>query len=149
MSSSVFSRWWNLPGHLQRLFTHGLKQPWEAQAPQCRPQVLTGCCFLLNLLYNATFHTQATHTCTNTYREHARLQLKHTHTHTHTHKHTFPGYLPHVQFPSSAGVDFRWMNAPNSEFFVQTRQSGTIVSKWEHWNSFMRPAWGVFMSSRG
>lgn len=35
------SRWWNLSGHFQRLFTHGLKQSREAQAPQHGPQILT------------------------------------------------------------------------------------------------------------
>lgn len=55
--------------------------------------------------------------------------------------HTLSLATCHMFSHSSAGVDFRGgMNAPNSEFFVRTRQTRTIVPKWEHWNGFMRPA---------
>lgn len=41
LHSSLFrSRRWDLPGHLQGLFTHGLKQPREAQTPQRWHQIL-------------------------------------------------------------------------------------------------------------
>lgn len=56
-------RWWNLPGHLQGLFTHGFKQPREAETPQCWPQNLTLCClaFTPPCAVQQLLHTVKTH----------------------------------------------------------------------------------------
>lgn len=86
----VFSRWWNLPGHLQRLFTHGLKQPREAQTPQCRPQILASCCLLFTPPYNATLQPYIP---SSTRIENMLVSNSQACRPTHI----FPGHLPHVQ----------------------------------------------------
>ena len=136
-----FSRWWNLPGHFQRLFAYGLKQPREAETPQRRPQNLTSRCLHLIVTHLYTFHS-----------------FKPTYFHTHTRKrfssracrHTLSPWLPATcSVTAQLVLTSEGTNAPNSEFFLWARQCRTIVSKWKHWNRFMSPAWGVLMSPRG
>lgn len=126
LPSLFLSRWRDLPGHLQGLFAHGFQQPWEAQTPQCRPQNVTSAVSSLSL-------TQTTKTGTK------NMQV--------SNSQAFPPLATcHMLGHSPAGVDFSggW-TLWNSEFFVQTRHTRTIVP---HWNSFMGAAGGVCMCSR-
>lgn len=129
-SSLVFSRWWNLPGHFQRLFTHGLEQPREAQTPQRRPQILTSCLLL------SSCHT---HSATYFQTRVGKIQL--------SAMPMLPGCPPRGSVTAQLVMTSEGTKAPDSEFFVRARQSRTIASKWKYWSSFMRPAWGV--CSRG
>lgn len=47
-------RWRHIPWHLQRLFTHGFKQPREAQKTQRRPQSLTTNISLLSFSFHCS-----------------------------------------------------------------------------------------------
>ena len=128
MSSSCFcSRWWNLPGYIQGLFSHGLEQPREAQTPQCRSQIVP---CLNHISHDHAFH----HTENMDHRFSPAC------------RHTFLLATCHMFSHSSAGVDFRGDERSEQGILCVTRQSRTM---WEHWSSLMRAAWGVFMWSRG
>lgn len=139
-SSLLFSRWRNLPGHLQRLFTHGLQQPRKAETPQRRTQNLKS--LIVTRQHQPLLPIYASaHICVIYVYIHI-----HIFTQTHIDTHIFPGHPPHVLSQLGCcclqkGEILHTENyLPECVRQEQLCPSGATST---NWSSIMRPVWSV------